>query len=131
MHARFEGARRVGLECPGGAVSAAVAEGSRLRLLGLMRLEHAEIEPLLFPRCRAIHTHFMRGPIDLVWLEVSKGWERATVAGVASGIRPRSSVRAPRLPRARRRNIAALELPEGIADRLGLTPAAEVAIRMP
>lgn len=46
------------------------AETFRLRLLGLMfRPGLGQGEGLLIRPCRAIHTHFMRFPIDVVFLD--------------------------------------------------------------
>ena len=139
-HSRFVGAPTAVLRCPGGEVSAAVADGFRLRLLGLMILEAGEIEPVLFPRCRSIHTCFMRSPIDVVWLETRAGLERARVIGVVAALEPGRRARAPKDssapgPLRRRRaetpsrGIAALELRSGDAERLGLTAAAELEMR--
>ena len=52
---------------------ASLARGVVRRLMGLLlrrRLE--EGEGLIIPRCRAIHTWFMRFPIDLVFLQRSR-----------------------------------------------------------
>ncbi|MDX6587761.1 MAG: uncharacterized protein QOI31_2234 [Solirubrobacterales bacterium] len=115
MHRRFEGAPTVALHCPWGPVQVVLAEGFRRRFLGLMGLSAEEIEPLLFPRCRSIHTHGMRTPIDLVWLDL----DEARVLEVVESLKPGRGARAPRgVPRSR--NIAALELAPGEASRLGL-----------
>ena len=53
MHRRFARAGIAVLECPGGSVRVAMADGYRLRLLGLMGLGADEFEPLLIPRCRS------------------------------------------------------------------------------
>ena len=125
MHRRFDGARAVELRSPGGDIGVVVAEGFRLRLLGLMRLEAREIEPLLFLRCRSIHTHGMRTPIDLVWMETEAG--QARILEVVEALAPGGYARAPR-GSGRRWGIAALELAPGEARRLRLTPTAEVEI---
>jgi uncharacterized protein len=126
MHRRFAGAPRAELQFTGGLVEPVVAEGLRLRLLGLMRLSVPEIEPLLLPRCGSIHTWWMRTPIDLVWLamEGDHGRVLEVVAGLESG-------RHKQAPRADvpRRTIAALELSPGEALRLGLRPGATVSMR--
>jgi uncharacterized membrane protein (UPF0127 family) len=47
-----------------------LAESFLTRLRGLMfRSSLAPGEGLLFPRARAVHTHFMRFPIDLAFLD--------------------------------------------------------------
>jgi len=125
MHGRFAGARTAALQCPGGEIGVVVAERYRLRLLGLMRLEAEEIEPLLIPRCRSIHMHVMRTPIDLVWLTVDGG--SAQVLAVEAGLAVGRSARAPRGGVARD-SIAALELLSGEARRLALTPGAKVTL---
>lgn len=112
MHRRFARARRAAVECPRGAVDAAVAEDFRLRLMGLMWLAAQDLEPLLFPRCRSIHTFGMKTPIDVVWLDGER------VLGVVVGLQPRRHARAPACE-GRRRDVAALELPPGYAERLG------------
>ena len=125
MHPRFARARRAELRWPDGAIEVVLAEGFRLRLMGLMHLGAEEIEPLLFERCRSIHTHGMRTPIDLVWLE-SDG-EHARVLEVADGLEPGRLARAPRngSPKG---SIAALELTPGEAERSGLSPGLEVSL---
>jgi uncharacterized protein len=101
-------------------VKVVVAEGFRLRLLGLMRLSAEEIEPLLFPRCVSIHTHGMRTPLDVVWLDLDEG----RILEVVESLEPGQRARAPRGVR-RRRNIATLELPPGEAFRLNLARVAD------
>lgn len=125
MHPRFARARHAAVNCPGGTVDVVLAERFGLRLKGLMRLEQEEIEPLLLPRCRAIHMHGMKTAIDLVWLECDG--KRARVLAVVSHLEPSSAARAPRVAAASR-TIAALELPPGRAGALGLIEAAEVAL---
>ena len=125
MHPRFAGAKRIEITCPDGVLEAAVAESFRLRLRGLMGLRPEEIEPVLFPGCRSIHTFGMKGAIDVVWLE--QNGNRARVIDLVTSLEPRRGARAPRCGAARRR-IAALELAPGEADRLRLIPAAEVAL---
>ena len=116
MHRRFAGARRIGIGCPAGSVEVAVAEGFRLRLVGLMGLTAAEVEPLLIPECRSVHTFGMRTPIDLVWLE--GGEDPVRPLGVVESLPPRRHAQAPG-SRGRRRRVAALELAPGYAKRLG------------
>ena len=125
--ARLEAARALELEGPGGALEVRVAEGFRLRLLGLARLAPDEIHPLLFLRCRSLHTFWMRSPIDVVWLLGTGGTPRpgwtAEVIGAEAEVRPKRTLRAPRIPGARGR-ICALELPGGGAGAHGLVPGA-------
>ncbi|MDQ3759304.1 MAG: DUF192 domain-containing protein [Actinomycetota bacterium] len=125
MHGRFDGAPRAELRCPGGALNAVVAKGFTLRLLGLIRLEAAEFEPLLIPNCRSIHTYWMRTPIDIVWMEIDG--ERARVLGGVEALGPGRNAGAPRRA-GPQRSIAALELAPGEGRRLSLTPTTEVEI---
>ena len=124
MHRRFRGASAVELRCPGGTIRVVLAEAYGLRLLGLMRLQPDEIEPLLFLRCRSVHTHGMRTPIDLVWLAVNG--EQGRVLGVEEDLKPGRHARAPR--GTARRSIAALELPSGETARLSLAPRAGLSL---
>ena len=124
MHPRFRRARTIELRGAGEAVRVVIAEGFRLRLLGLMRLRAEEIEPLLFPRCRSIHMHGMRTPIDLVWLAIEG--DQGRVLGGVKALDPGGRASAPRGGESRRR-IAALELPPGEAERLGLAAGAELS----
>ena len=126
MHRRFEGAATAALGCPGGTIHVVLAEGIRLRFLGLMRLDAEEVKPLLFPRCRSIHTFGMKSQIDLVWLALDG--ERGRVLQVVEGLEPRGHARGPRAG-AERRAIAALEMAPGEAGRLGLSAGAIVGVR--
>jgi uncharacterized membrane protein (UPF0127 family) len=124
--------------CPSGEVEVLLAEGFRLRLLGLMRLGAEELEPLLFESCRSIHTFGMSCALDVVWLAIEGN--RGRVVEVVEALEPRRHASAPRAVAAppgalarraavARRAIAALELPPGEARRLGIaTPTAEVVI---
>ena len=68
---------------PGGA-TVFVARSPRDRLLGLMGLpELPQGCGLLFPRCDSVHTAWMRGPIDVVFLD-----DGGRVLGVRPGLRP-------------------------------------------
>jgi len=125
MHPRFERARTAELRCPGGTIEVGLAEGFGLRLIGLMRLEADEMEPLLFPRCRSIHTYAMKAAIDVVWLTVEG--DQARVLEVVESLGPGRHASAPR--GAARRIAAALELLPGDAERLGLTAGIECRIK--
>ena len=117
MHQRFARAPRAEIVCPDGVLEAAVAESFSLRLRGLTGLEPDEVEPLLFPRCRSVHTVGMRTAIDLVWLDQTH--EPPKVLKVVEGLPPRRQARAPRDGHSRGA-ISALELRAGQAGRLGL-----------
>ena len=116
MHRRFAGARRIQVAGPAGGFEAVMAESFRLRLVGLMGLRDDQIEPLLFPRCRSIHTFGMKAAIDLVWLRESG--DGPAVIGVVERLPPRRHARAPR-GEGSRGAVSALELPAGNAQRLG------------
>ena len=125
MHPRFAGAATTKLECPGGAIEVVLAESFRLRLIGLMRLGADEVEPLLFPRCRSIHTFGMKTPIDLVWLELAGA--RAGVVGLSPGLKPGRIELAPRVT-TRPRALGALELRPEHAASLGLEPEVDLSL---
>ncbi len=128
MHPRFAQARRAEIASPAGRLEAVVAEGFRLRLRGLAGLEPDDFEPLLFPRCRSIHTFGMRAPIDLVWLRESGPAPEAI--GVVEGLPPRRRARAPHSGGSRRA-VSALELVAGDARRLGLEAASVAGWAVP
>ena len=46
-----------------------MADSFSLRLIGLMGKRDLSNAFLLIPRCTSVHTCFMRGPIDLVFLD--------------------------------------------------------------
>jgi uncharacterized membrane protein (UPF0127 family) len=117
------GAETVTIDCPAGRVEAHVAGGVRLRFLGLMGLDAEEVRPLLFPRCRSIHTWFMRTPIDLVWLELCD--DEAKVLSVAPELPRRRTASAPK--GAQRKRVAALELSPGAATALGIRSGSTLA----
>jgi uncharacterized membrane protein (UPF0127 family) len=76
---RFEGAPRASVL----GLDAVVAADRRLRLLGLMGLPREAAPPaLLIPRCSAVHTFWMRFPLDLVFL-AGDGTELDRMRGVA------------------------------------------------
>ena len=102
-----------------------MADRFTLRLLGLMRLGAEEIVPIVFPRCRLVHMHGMKTPIDLVWLVVEG--DQASVAGVVESLQPGRHASAPRAGAARA--VATLELSPGEAPGLGLRPGATVSLR--
>lgn len=67
-----------------GGLSLPVASG-RARLLGLSLLDREEAGPgLIIPRCHAIHTHGMRFPLHVAFLEKNGGLRRLTL-GVEPG----------------------------------------------
>ena len=114
---RFAAARRVTCRTEHSSFEAVVAERFALRLRGLAGLDPDALVPLLFPRCRSLHTFGMRGPIDVVWL--TGEWD---VASVEPGVPPSRILRVPR----RTPGVGALELIAGEAARLGL--AAGIAV---
>ncbi len=86
------------------------AHGFSKRLLGLIPFSTlAKNEALYFPRCQAIHTFFMRFPIDCVFLTSSM-----EVVEVLEGVKPN------RLTMPRWRAQSVLELAAGQARRLGI-----------
>jgi uncharacterized protein len=83
--------------------------GSRLRgLMGVAGLPAGT--GLLLPRTSSVHTHFMRFPIDVLFLDPDLRVVRVVVA-----LRPWRFASA-------RGSVAALELAAGEAERLGLAP---------
>jgi uncharacterized membrane protein (UPF0127 family) len=116
---RFKGARRLICRTERASFEAVVAERFALRLRGLARLEPGAVVPLVFPRCRSLHTFGMRAPLDVVWLAGEAEWE---VVAVESAVPPGRIVRAPR----RTGRPAALELPAGDAEGAGLAPGARL-----
>ncbi len=69
-------------------------------------------EGLLIPRTSSVHTHFMRFPIDVVFLD-----GEGRVAKIVRGLRPWRFAGA-------RGTRDVLELPAGHSDRLGLREGA-------
>ena len=60
------------------------AGGRLARLIGLMgRKSIGPAEGLWFDRCRAIHTMFVRVPLDIIWLD-----RDLRVVEIAIGVRP-------------------------------------------
>ena len=117
---RFAAARRVTCRTEHSSFEAVLAERFALRLRGLAGLDPDALVPLLFPRCRSLHTFGMRGPIDVVWL--TGDWE---VASVEPEVPPSRILRAPR----RTAGAGALELTAGDAAGLGLATGARLARR--
>jgi len=117
MHPRFARASTVRAVAAESSFDLVVAETRALRLLGLMGVDEEDLVPLLFPRCRSIHTFWMKAPIDVVWLELDGPGAR--VLDVTERVGRRRSAKAPP-GAAPRRSIAALEIAPGEAERLGL-----------
>lgn len=93
------------LVCEGCRVAASFA----MRLRGLMGSSSLPIgSGMLFPRTRSVHTHFMRFPIDVVFLD---GENR--IVSILPRLRPWRAA-------ASRRARSVLELAAGECERLGL-----------
>jgi uncharacterized membrane protein (UPF0127 family) len=122
---RFSGAPRVVCKVESASLEVVVAEGFLLRLRGLAGLGESHVVPLLFPRCRSLHTFGMRTPIDVVWIDLGADGHGA-VREVEPAVAPGHLVRAPR--GSDRRRIAALELASGDALALGLRTGTRVVI---
>jgi uncharacterized protein len=105
--------RRIALARADGTVvcdSCRVARSFVTRLRGLMASRGLPSgSGLLFPRSRSVHTHFMRFPIDVVFLD---GENR--VVSIVHRLRPWRGA-------ASRRAHAVLELAAGECERLGLS----------
>ena len=87
-----------------------VADSFATRLRGLMGSSSlASGRGILFPGTRSVHTHFMRFPIDVVFLD---GEHR--IVSIAHRLRPWRGAAA-------RRARAVLELRAGECERLGLS----------
>ncbi len=104
-------------DCP--TLSIATADGFWARLRGLMFCRTpGPDDALLIPRCPSVHTFFMRGPIDLAYLDAE-----ACVVKTVAGLRPwRVSVGG-------RRACQALEMAPGSLARHGLRPGVCVGAR--
>ena len=88
----------------------AVADRLWSRFAGLMgRRSFGREGGLLFPSCNAVHTMFMRFPIDVVFMD-----------GGGKVIQARSRLRPWRLAGPVSGAVSALELPQGEVDRLGI-----------
>jgi uncharacterized protein len=89
--------------------SCSVADSFATRLRGLMGSSSLPTGGgMLFPRTRSVHTHFMRFPIDVVFLD-----DENRIVSIVPRLSP---WRAAASPRAR----SVLELPAGECERLGL-----------
>ena len=122
---RFRGASRAYVRSGEASFEVVLAERFALRLRGLAGLEEVDIVPLLFPRCRSLHTFGMRAEIDIVWLEVGADGEGSVVATDAR-VGRHGLVRAPR--GLTREGGAALELQAGDAERFGLEAGGQTLI---
>lgn len=129
---RFRRSRVARIKTPtGDRVDARVAKGLAGRLLGLARLEPELAPPLLIPRCRSVHTFWMRFPIDVVFIAMpGKAGGDARVVEVHHGIPPRSHVRVGRRAGGTRARVATLELPSGAAERLGIEPGESLELHI-
>lgn len=105
--------QRIALELPDGTPvcrECRVADSFTARLRGLMLTSTlASGHGVLFPRTRSIHTHFMRFPIDAVFLDSEN-----QVVSVVHRLAPWRGA-------ASRRACAVLELAAGECERLGVT----------
>jgi len=87
-----------------------VASSFASRFRGLMGV--AQLPPgtgLLLPRTSSVHTHFMRFPIDVVFLDSER-----RIVSIAPALRPWRFAKA-------KHSDSVLELAAGECDRLGLT----------
>ena len=125
---RFARARRAVCTLEDASFEVVVAERFLMRLRGLSGLDAGAMVPLLFPRCRSLHTFGMRAPIDVAWLDLAQAGEGEVLA-VEPDVLPRRTVRAP--GGAPRRRVGALELPAGDARALGLAPARHITTSAP
>jgi uncharacterized protein len=108
-------------------IDAVVAESVGARLRGLAGRDADALEPMLFPRCRSVHTFGMRAAIDVVWLDLRARGEGIVLA-VEYGVTARRVIRA---PRGGPSSTAALELPAGSAHALGLEAGGRLALALP
>lgn len=90
-----------------------VANSFASRFRGLMGV--AQLPPgtgLLLPRTSSVHTHFMRFPLDVVFLDSER-----RIVSIVEGLRPWRFAKAKRAD-------AVLELAAGECERLGLAEGA-------
>jgi hypothetical protein len=127
---RFAGARRAVARTRTSAFELILAERFLLRLRGLTRLDASAMPPLLFPRCRSLHTHWMASAIDVAWLDLRLDDGDATVLGIVEALPPGRWERAGRHDAVDRGNLAALELVPGAAAALGLGEGERVGLEM-
>ena len=129
---RFAAAPRVGVLTPSGATIEAVVAGRPIaRLLGLAAVDRERAPALLIPRCRSVHTAWMRFALDVVFLELPDGASGdAPVRSVHPAV-PRRRLVAPRGLRSQgpASRPAALELAAGSAARLGIEPGRALRLR--
>ncbi len=93
-----------------------VADSFWARLRGLIsRASLPEGEGLLLLSTRSVHTHFMRFPIDVLYLD--EGWK---VVDMDVHMKPW------RIGRVRRRSRSVLELPAGTLERAGVQVGDEI-----
>lgn len=87
--------------------SVTVARGLPAKTIGL--IGRARAAPMLFPNCHAIHTFFMRFPVDILFLD-----RKNRIIKSIQGVRPWQVVSGGR------RTKSVLELPAGHIRREGL-----------
>jgi len=92
-----------------------VANSTIERFVGLMGKKDLSQSFLLIPKCRSVHTFFMRGPIDLAFLDTEG---RVIVL--------KDSVRPWRLVFGTRKSEATLELPAGYLRAKGIQPGDQI-----
>lgn len=112
---------RVVHEKSGLCLAARVEEATTFfrRGLGLLgRSGLAAEEGLWLAPCRSIHTHFMRFPIDVLFLDA-----RHQVVGLYEALRPW------RITRSYRQAVGALELSAGAARRCGVALGDRLALK--
>lgn len=84
-----------------------VADNFLTKFRGLMGMRHLpQGDGLLIPRCNSIHTHFMRIPIDILYID-----ENHCVVDIDA------RMDAWRIGRTRKVATAVVEVPSGTADR--------------
>jgi uncharacterized membrane protein (UPF0127 family) len=86
-----------------------VARGAVARAVGVLARPFQGYDALVIPRCRAVHTWFVRGALDLLFVDASGGVLRAV-----EGARPWRAFAGPRGAR------AVIELPAGTLCGIGV-----------